>query len=62
MASAVDKAIATLTSQPTVPRTEADTLVTHALPSLAALCRVGAVQDWFGLPTESTEQWLEWWN
>ncbi|MDU0292676.1 hypothetical protein [Saccharothrix longispora] len=55
MASAVDKAIAALTSQLmdgatvqlTVPRTEADTLVAHALPSLAALCRVAAVQDWF---------------
>ncbi|MGM1060609.1 hypothetical protein [Saccharothrix sp. Mg75] len=55
MASAIDEALAALTARLvdgaavrlTVPEVEADTLLTHAVPSLAALCRVHNEQDWF---------------
>jgi hypothetical protein len=61
LASAVDDALAALTTrlvdgaavQLTVPEVEADTLLTHAVPSLAALCRVSPVQDWF-TPQQTT--------
>ncbi|MGM1058431.1 hypothetical protein [Saccharothrix sp. Mg75] len=62
MASAVDDALAALTAhlvdgaavRLVVPEVEIDTLLTHAVPSLAALCRVDTAHGWFTAGKQSS--------